>query len=73
MSSLTHVKKGNVMIKRWDAYRGCNTTIEAIAVECSDGEWVKWSDIKKLFGVYDEDDMDQRLFNKNKKMEATNE
>jgi len=47
------------MIKRWDTYRGCNTTIEAIARECSDGGWIRWSDIKKLFGVYDEDDMNK--------------
>ena len=40
-----------MIMKRYDAYAGCNTSIDQIARECGDGEWVKLEDLAQSLGL----------------------
>ena len=40
-------------IKRYSGYSGCNTTINQIAKEFEDGEWIKVEDLKNALGLFD--------------------
>ena len=49
------------MIKRYNAYPGCNTGMNQIARECDDGEWVRVEDLKKLLGLFTKQDVQSEV------------
>jgi len=49
------------MIKRYDAYFGSNVSMSQIARENPGGEWVKFDDIKKFFGLHSPEELEDAI------------
>ena len=49
------------MIKRYSAYFGSIISMNSIAKENPDGDWVKFDDIKQFFGLHSPEELEAAL------------